>query len=133
VLYGGGGWRFVWRRELFEWEKELVVDLLARLEGKVLGDRADSWVWKPDIEGGFSVKSCYTLLLDHFNVEVPLNEVEKVIFRAIWRSKAPGKVLAFSWTMLLDRIPTKINLDKRSLLGVEESKRCGFVGVARNR
>jgi hypothetical protein len=111
---------------LFEWEKELVGHLLIRLEGTVMGVGADSWVWKPDREGGFSVNSCYKLLLNLFYGEVPLNEVEKVIFREIWRSKAPAKVLAFSWTMLLDRIPTKINLAKRRIVGVEDSKRCVF-------
>jgi hypothetical protein len=35
-------------------------------------------------------------------------------------------VLAFSWTMVLDRIPTKINLGKRRLIGEDESKRCVF-------
>jgi hypothetical protein len=34
----------------------------------------------------------------------------------------------FSWTMLLDRIPTKVNLAKRRLLAVEESKWCVFCG-----
>lgn len=35
-------------------------------------------------------------------------------------------MLAFSWTLLLDRIPTKVNLDKRRLMGTDDSKRCVF-------
>jgi len=49
-----------------------------------------------------------------------------VIFRENWRSKAPSKVLAFLWTFLLDRIPTKVNLAKRWLLGMDDPKRCVF-------
>jgi len=91
-----------------------------------MGDRAYAWDWKPEKDGVFSVKSCYMLLLNLFNIEAPLNDVEKMIFREIWKSKAPAKVLAFSWTLMLDRIPTKINLAKRSLIGEDESKRCVF-------
>jgi hypothetical protein len=43
-------------------------------------------------------------------------------------SEAPAKVVAFSWTLLLDRIPTKANLAYRGLLGANESKRCVFCG-----
>lgn len=51
---------------------------------------------------------------------------EEAIFRENWRSKAPGKVLAFSWTLLLDRIPTKVNLSKKRLLETDDPKRCVF-------
>lgn len=111
---------------MFEWEKEHAVDLLVRLEGRAMGFGSDVWVWKLDIVDGFSVKSCYKLLLNSIHAATPLDEVERVIFREIWRSKALAKVLGFSWTMLLDWIPTKINLAKKNLLGVEESKRCVF-------
>jgi len=46
----------------------------------------------------------------------------------VYNSKAPAKVLAFSWTLFLDRIPTKVNLVKRRLLGVEDSMSCVFCG-----
>jgi len=55
-----------------------------------------------------------------------LNRDEEVIFQENWRGKAPGKVLAFSWTLLLDRIPTRVNLHKIRLMGMEDSKRCVF-------
>jgi hypothetical protein len=90
------------------------------------GGRPDVWVWKPREDGIFSVKSSYTLLHNLSYGGANLNEMEKVTFRDIWRSKAPTKVLAFSWTLLLDRIPIKVNLAKRSLLRGDESKRCVF-------
>jgi hypothetical protein len=49
-----------------------------------------------------------------------------VVFRDLWKSMVPSKVLAFSWTSFLDRISTKVNLSRRHSLGVEDSKRCVF-------
>ncbi|RHN40206.1 putative reverse transcriptase zinc-binding domain-containing protein [Medicago truncatula] len=125
----GVRWRLYWRRlELFEWEKERLLELLGRLEGVVLRYWADIWVWKPDKEGVFSVNSCYFLLQNLRLLEDRLSYEEEVIFRELWKSKAPAKVLAFSWTLFLDRIPTMVNLGKRRLLRVEDSKRCVFCG-----
>jgi len=42
-----------------------------------------------------------------FFVNGGLSREEEVVFRDLWKSKAPSKILAFSWTLLLDRIPTK--------------------------
>jgi len=53
---------------------------------------------------------------------------EEVVYRVLWKSKALAKVLVFSWTLFLDRIPTNVNLHKRRFLGGEESKRCVFCG-----
>jgi hypothetical protein len=114
---------------LFEWEKVLVNSLLERLVGVVMRDGPDVWVWKPDKDGVFSVKSCFVLLQNLYLPEGVLSNEEEVIFRENWRSKAPGKVLAFSWMLLLDRIPTKANLAKRRLLGMDDPKRCVFCDV----
>jgi hypothetical protein len=46
------------------------------------------------------------------------------VFEGIWWSKAPLKVVAFSWKLLLDRIPTRMNLARRNCL---PSVLCGLV------
>jgi len=125
----GISWRIGWKRELFEWKNELVSSLWARLEGVVLGEGSDVWAWRADKEGVFSVKSCYSLIQNLSSSEGVLNLDEELIFRDLWRSKAPTKVLAFSWTLLLDRIPSKVNLAKRRSLGLKESKRCVFCDI----
>jgi hypothetical protein len=38
------------------------------------------------------------------------------VLAQIWESSAPSKVIAFSWQLLLDRIPTRKNLDFRGCL-----------------
>lgn len=88
----------------------------------------DTWSWKPEKEGVFTVKSCYSLLQNLWLVEGALSYEEEGVFRDLWKSKAPPKVLAFSWTLFLDRLPTKVNLAKRRLVGVEVSKQCVFCG-----
>lgn len=40
-------------------------------------------------------------------VDELLAEDEKLVFSQIWKSPAPLKIVAFSWRLLLDRIPTK--------------------------
>lgn len=115
-------WRLPWRRELFAWENELLQTLFQSLEGD------DRWCWKPKEGGVFSVKSCCNILQDLWLVDGVLSEDEEVVFRNLWKSKALSKVLACSWTLLLDRIPSKFNLAIRRLLAVEVSKRCVFCG-----
>ena len=54
---------------------------------------------------------------------------EEVVFQEIWKSRVLSKVLVFSWTLILDRIPTKLNLGKRWLLAIDESKWCVFCDI----
>jgi hypothetical protein len=47
----------------------------------------------------------------------------------IWDSPAPSKVIAFSWQLLYDRIPTRINLEARGVLSLDVPWEClGCVG-----
>lgn len=117
------------RRELFAWEKELLQSLFLRLEGVELREGDDCWWWKPEEGGIFSVKSCYSILQRLRLVEGGLSGEVEVVFRNLWKSKVPAKVLAFLWTLFLDRIPTKVNLARRKLLAIEGSKRCVFCGL----
>jgi hypothetical protein len=77
----------------------------------------------------FSVKSCYTILQNLGLVVGGLTREEAGVFHDMWKSKAPSKVLAFPWTMILERIPTKVNLDERRLLAIDDSLRCVFCGM----
>jgi len=43
-------------------------------------------------------------------------EGEKTVFRQIWKFATPSKVVAFSWRLLHDRIPTRSNLAIRNCL-----------------
>lgn len=58
-------------------------------------------------------------------------EVDEVkVFSQIWRSPAPSKVVAFSWKVLLNRIPTRINLSRRNVVPSNATLNCVLYGVA---
>jgi hypothetical protein len=49
---------------------------------------------------------------------------EKRAFHQLWKSPAPSKVVALSWKMLLNRIPTRVNLRRRNALPPDVNVRC---------
>ncbi|RHN74087.1 putative reverse transcriptase zinc-binding domain-containing protein [Medicago truncatula] len=58
-------------------------------------------------------------------LEESTNSVEQgVVFDSIWKSPAPSKVVVFSWKLLHDRIPSKVNLAYRHVLPPEASLNC---------
>ncbi|GAU51224.1 hypothetical protein TSUD_412300 [Trifolium subterraneum] len=56
-------WEFRWRRRLFVWEQELLHGLLVLLDSVSMSLSADSWSWKFEPSGMYSVKSAYLSLL----------------------------------------------------------------------
>ena len=122
------GWNLSWRRQPFLWEEDLVVNLLAMLEGVVRGNEEDRWVWTPEEGGGFSVRSSYKVLEEALLLDEGSPRLEEEVFATLWKSPAPSKVVAFSWTALLDRIPTRSNLRRRNMLEPEESLLCVLCG-----
>lgn len=64
------------------------------------------------VKGGsscFLVKSAYSFLQKQ-QLIVNSEELRKLVFKKFWECKAPSKVLAFSWRLLLDRLPTRVQL-----------------------
>jgi len=62
LIEGSITWNLGWRREPFLWEQNLIINLLALLDGFALGEANDKWWWTPDDEGIFSVNSAYKVL-----------------------------------------------------------------------
>jgi len=58
-------------------------------------------------DGVFLVKSFYVKLEKLVVSEGEWNVEELRVFETIWDNKAPLKVVAFSWKLLLDQIPTR--------------------------
>jgi hypothetical protein len=81
----------------------------------VLSNNGDDWIWKLDPEEGFSVKSAYEALSGIRDVNT-YSDFELEIFSGVWESPAPSKVVAFSWQLFHDRLPTKDNLVRRGVL-----------------
>jgi hypothetical protein len=126
---GSINWNFVWRRQPFLWEQNLIANLLALLEGFTLGMANDIWWWTPDEGGIFSVSSTYRVLEGVELEDVVLNTLEESVLGGIWKSPAPSKVIAFSWMAFLDRIPTRSNLELRRVLSQEDPRNCVMCGL----
>ncbi|KAK2409313.1 hypothetical protein QL285_044747 [Trifolium repens] len=94
-------WSFSWRRELFQWERDLVVRLKESL-----------------------VKFTYSHLAASFQSDAELEGEEVVVFDQIWDSPAPSKVIAFSWQLLYDRLPTASNLEYRGIISPDTCRDC---------
>jgi hypothetical protein len=103
-------WRFNWRRRLFRWEEELVNELHTLLEQVRVSEEEDCWWWLPDPDGVFSVKSCYLHLSKELFDESEIDGSLIQVLEHIWSSPAPSKIIAFSWQLLHNRIPTRDNL-----------------------
>lgn len=64
----------------------------------------------------FPVRSTYTVLEELMLLDDNESSLGRNVFRKIWESPASSKVIAFSWQLLLDRIPTRVNLAMRRIL-----------------
>ncbi|XP_057761120.1 uncharacterized protein LOC130981553 [Arachis stenosperma] len=106
-------WNFQWRRELFQWELELLHQLHERLRPvKMSIGREDNVVWKFDSKGIFSTNSFMKIL----HSETLPDEITSYSFTsAIWRGVVPPRIELFGWFVLVGRVNTK---DRLSRLGV---------------
>jgi hypothetical protein len=132
----GGGWEWdlLWRRDFFAWEEPIVQDLMAVIHGFSPTENEDRWIWKPDPANGITVKSYEYLDVmgrgtnnNHTDVVTNGELFRRYVFSKIWKSAAPSKVCAFSWQLLLQRIPTRDNLRIRGV-DMEANTRCPLCG-----
>jgi hypothetical protein len=117
-------WSFSWRCPLFVWENDLLRELYADLEGFRGSLDEDVWRWKLEESGAFLVKSLYKKLEGIMLEARTISEEQGRVFSSIWKSPAPSKVVALSWKLLRDRIPSKVNLAFRHVLPPEASQDC---------
>ncbi|XP_068486340.1 uncharacterized protein [Phaseolus vulgaris] len=104
-------WNLNWKRVRFQWETELEVEMLSRLSlGALSKDTSDQLLWKGDQKGMFSVKSAYSVLTNH---QTPASK--ESVFSLLWQAKAMPKVLTTAWRILIDRIPSRVNLLRRGV------------------
>jgi hypothetical protein len=69
----------------------------------------------PDLDEDFSVNSSYILLLEMGSNKDGLDANLVAVLDQLWGSPAPSKVIAFSWQLLYDRVPTRNNLESRRI------------------
>ncbi|MCH99933.1 putative ribonuclease H protein, partial [Trifolium medium] len=111
----GWRWELTWRRNFFLREVSSYHEFLAVIGGFQLIDREDSWRWRSDPDEGYTAKSAYQIRISRHRHGNQPNQLQQFVFNNIWKSAAPSKVIAFSWQLMLDRIPTKQNLALRGV------------------
>lgn len=113
-------WKFRWRRDLFEREKQLLEVFMQEISAvQILKDKQDGWSWAGDLATGYTVKSAYL-------AQLPISN-DSAFFKTIWRSMVPSKVIGLAWKIAHGRLPTLDNLLKRGVdLGDNNDGQCFF-------
>ncbi|GKV26407.1 hypothetical protein SLEP1_g35721 [Rubroshorea leprosula] len=119
---GSWKWNLKWRRNLYEWEAAEAMELQKMIEDEKISEGdPDRWEWTHDKRGQYSTKTAYSLLsLEQGEVN------EAKTFKRIWNPSLPSKISAFSWQLLLDRIPTKANLLRRGVIKDATEAKCAL-------
>jgi len=92
----GEAWR--WRRCLFAWEEELVVEIRNLLSNITLQDsETNTWLWRPDATVGYTVRGVYQMLMRQ---EIQGHDVA---LTAPWHNKVPLKVSICVWRLFRNR------------------------------
>jgi hypothetical protein len=80
----------------------------------------DVWIWVSDPVAGYTVKGAYHSLLNELIV---MPSAFPAVLPSIWRKDVPLKVSVFAWRLFRDRLPTKDNLSRRSIIH-EDARGC---------
>ncbi|GJV77892.1 RNA-directed DNA polymerase, eukaryota, reverse transcriptase zinc-binding domain protein [Tanacetum coccineum] len=83
------------------------VDLKCRIGDVTLSDHNDAWNWSPNTTKGFSVASARSLVDSHILKVSPI--------ATHWNGCIPIKVNIFLWKLLLNKLPSRVNLDRRGI------------------
>jgi hypothetical protein len=81
--------RLMWRRRLFQWEEELVDQLVQLVRDVRLTTEIDKWRWNLEDDGVFAVKSTYQYLAAEMLNSDLVSLEEAQVFEKIWTSPAP--------------------------------------------
>ncbi|GAU50935.1 hypothetical protein TSUD_411320 [Trifolium subterraneum] len=109
--WGGGCETWLWQRQLWAWEEEMVEECRALLADVELKDNITYyWVWRPDPSAGYSVRGAYDLLTSRGA------QVVTATTDLIWHKQVPLKVSMAAWLLLRNRLPTKDNLVRRHII-----------------
>ncbi|KAL8557444.1 hypothetical protein ACS0TY_004751 [Phlomoides rotata] len=110
-----------WRRKLFVWEEDLLIDLQQTAGNFLKSDiNEDKWRWSRTSSGIYTMKSAYVVITE-MNSEVN-NQTTKL--GIVWNTVVPLKIAAFTWKVLQDRIPSMLNLLKRGAYHPNFSTNC---------
>lgn len=97
----GHDWNLTFRKDLFDWEIDLLGPLVSNLEEIFISKSfPNKRVWILVSSGVFSCKSFFDVLIpsSNFDLNFPAKRV--------WNAKVPPRVRAFVWSLIQNRINT---------------------------
>lgn len=116
-----------WNVEVLEalistWEVQAIKDIPVPLYG-----RRDSWMWRPNKNGMFIVKSAYYIELCEALISRPSTSggTRKKMWQQLWSANIPPKAKMFGWKVILNVLPINYNLMKRGIVLTNECHKCG--------
>jgi hypothetical protein len=119
-------WSWQWSQQLTPNEVNRLEELKELLVGfSLISDCPDRWRWKSGPMGVFSVRSCYSNLIELQQV-VTLEGDVLITINNLWRIDVPSKALVFGWRLLLDKLPTRSALNHRGILINPAELHCPF-------
>lgn len=93
------------------WDTDLVFDIFEEREANIILsipvniDDNDTWYWRKEKLGNYSVKSAYAMMQDcKFQITAADNSG---FWRCLWNLKIPPKVKNFLWRACSNCLPTK--------------------------
>lgn len=111
-------WNFIWTRNLRPRDKEELADLFSLLNETHLSlDGDDSFIWKPQKSGDFSVKSL-TMELAKFSAPCTPCILHP---KKLWAGLIPPRIEIFTWLALLNKINTRGKLLKLKIIAESEA------------
>ncbi|KAK7243062.1 hypothetical protein RIF29_37846 [Crotalaria pallida] len=114
-------WNHSWRRPLFDWEMVVLIELNCLLDNVALKqDIANRWTWKASPDGAYSVKTAYK------TIQIQHQEGYNSLLKVIWMANAPLKSKAFGWRILINKIPTKMNMIRRGIELSTDQRLCAL-------
>ncbi|GAU30019.1 hypothetical protein TSUD_161050 [Trifolium subterraneum] len=122
-------WDLRWRRDLFVWEPNLLESLNEIMDRSTISTTNDSWCWKHDPSGCYSVKPNFLALSRSTTDEVIFSVEEHRLLPKVWKTWAPSKVAVFYWQLLQDRLPTRQNLCHWGVIGDASASMCVLCGL----
>ncbi|GJU72449.1 RNA-directed DNA polymerase, eukaryota, reverse transcriptase zinc-binding domain protein [Tanacetum coccineum] len=81
--------------------------LLSHIGDVVLSDKKDTWEWSLNTSTGITVASVRTL--------IDANTLDVDSIATHWNRCVPIKVNIFLWRLVLNKLPTRVNLDRKGI------------------
>jgi hypothetical protein len=75
MINGEWNWSLNWRRQFFVWEEVLRSELEDVIRNVIVTEREDRWIWQPNVDAGFSVKTTYMALSTMLVEQTELTQV----------------------------------------------------------